>query len=231
MKICQYFLILLFLSLQPFVILAQNKNERKFFHHRFNTISAGYGPGKIQWYNDFTPLAPIRHDVNVRKYSPSWQFGYERTYWLSSLLDIGLGFEHTTLTERSEETPTPYWQEFGEEHLVQSFLHFTTKLNAKFSEEKFNLFAGINYGTANFIFNGYARETSNSLGNIHADFCFQSGFSLKMVKRFSLQTKWLEGLTRYDYYEGLVGGTTTPFYDYYKYRTFIFSIQYRINEN
>lgn len=219
--------ILLYLSQAD--LNGQELPEQTFFKHRHSGLSLGYGPGKIQWYSDFTPLAPIRNDPDVRKYSPSWQINYSSAYWLSKQFDIAFEASHTTLTERSDETPLPGWEGYKEKHLVQSFIHITPMLIFKSPRDQFNIHLGLCMGTANFIFNdSRARENSNSWGDL--DFCLDIGYTLKLSKKIFFQNKWMEGLTRYDYFKGLVGGTTIDFYDYFKYRTFLFNLIYRWHE-
>lgn len=187
-------------------------------------ISITYGYGKIQYYSDYIPVYVTGSNEDDPKYSPSWQIKMDGTWWMSNRLDLSFGICHVTITERYDDNLKPSWAGIGEEHLVQGFLHLSPSLNIKLPDDRFKINLGVRLGIPSFFGNTNIQGSSNALGKIHADICLENGFSLNLSKKFSIEVAWIEGISKYDYSVGMPVASI----DYFKYRTFLFGIKYKL---
>lgn len=195
---------------------------QSFLDIRHFGIGAEYGYGKIQYYNDYTPAYVIGSDDHAHQYSPSYQIEVNGSWWLSPMFDFSLSMSHLTVTEKYENNLTPDWEGIGEDHLIQGFLHLTPGIKIKLPEDRFTIDLGIRLGTANLFGNTTIQGSSNSLGSLHADFGIESGFTILCSRKIAFEACWIEGLSKYDY---TVSMPITSI-NYFKYRSFLFGINY-----
>ncbi len=214
------FIAIFFLTGLPmFKIHGQSFMERRHFG-----VSLAYGYGKIQYYSDYIPVYVIGSNADDPKYSPSWQIKLDGTWWMCKQLDISFAICHITITEKYDDNLKPSWAGIGEEHLVQSFLHLSPSVNIKLPDDRFKINLGVRLGIPSFFGNTSIHGSSNSLGGIHADVCIETGFSLALSKTIITEISWLEGISKYDYSVGMPVASI----DYFKYRTFLFGIKYKL---
>jgi Outer membrane protein beta-barrel domain len=208
------------------VLAYNNLISQHSFYGKQISISANYGIGKIQFYNNFTPVYIQLAGQDAVEYSSSWSIDLDKLYNINKYFDLSLGLSYLVLTEKSNNTTTPPWFKFDAKHLSQDFLHLVPKLLLKFSEEKYVINFGVRLGTINFVGDLESRESSHSLGSVHADFAFEGGASYKLYNPLSLNIKWINGLTKYNYQVAFPDESVT----YFKYHSFQVGLKYVIHE-
>jgi hypothetical protein len=208
-----------------FVGLAFNSiKSQSFFDSKDLSFTASYGYGKIQFFLEHTPTYIGAADQNAVEYSPSWNFELEKSYWINDRFNFSLGLSHITITEKTNQTAKPDWFDISEKNLSQGFIHLTPSLNIRLPDERFSVNLGIRIGTASFFGSNDARESSHSLGTLHADIDSEFGVSVLLSKRFYIDAEWINGLTKYDYMVAVPVSSVT----YFKYHSFQFGIRFII---
>jgi len=198
---------------------------QSFLDRRHYSVSVEYGYGKIQYYDNHTPVYTIGSDENAPKYSPSWQIKLDGTWLLSHRFDFVFALSHLTITEKYSSNLSPDWEGFGEDHLIQGFLHITPAINIKLPDDRFKINLGFRMGMANLIGNTNIRGSSKSLGPLHADLCIETGFIVRCSNKLAIETNWIEGLSKYDYTVSM----PVVFVNYFKYRSFLVGVKYLMN--
>ncbi len=208
-----------------FIALAFNSlKSQSFFSSKNLSVSSTYGWGKIQYFFEHSPSTIAAADEKAIKYSPSWSFKIEKTFWLNKQFDFSIAFSHITMTEKSKNTALPYWFDYSDKHYTQGFFHFIPSICVKLPDDRFNLKVGLRLGTANFIGNYAARQSSNSF--LSGDIALDSGSSIRIAKRWFVEGNFIYGFTRYDYVIGMPVAAVS----YYKYHTFQLGIRYILHE-
>ena len=153
---------------------------------------------------------------NLNIHRPGCFFG--RAHWyLNNMVNLSVGLEHLTITEKVKNVPgPPSWTGFGEDGITQGFISICPGLVFKFANKSFEIGLSTRLGTANFIGNSNARYSSYSLAN--GDLGFEIKSSILFLNNISIETKWIHGTTKY--------GIDHSLYSYWKYHTFLASISY-----
>lgn len=196
--------------------------SQTFFSSKDISFNINYGYGKIGYYFMYTPTYIGAAGNDAVEYSPSYSFKLEKTFWLNDRFDFSLGLGHITITEKTTQTAKPGWFDFDDKVLSQSFVHFIPSFRIKLPDERFTINIGIRMGSASFIGGSDARDSSNSLGELHADFDSECGASIRISKKLFLEMAWIQGLTKYDYSVG----TPEPYVSFFKYHSFQFGLRY-----
>jgi hypothetical protein len=195
---------------------------------QYFSFGAGFGVGKIQYYENFHPVFLSGAEDEDLKYSPAWTFSAKSTWIISKNIDFSLALSHLTITSNTGAV-LPDWFGFNEEKLTQGFIHIVPAISIKTPDERFRLNSGIKFGTASPFGAAKARSSSHSLGSLHADIGLTNEFQYRINKYFRLGIEWIEGLTYYNYFEGEIPGTDEKYYSFFKYRSFQLTVEYEIN--
>jgi hypothetical protein len=194
---------------------------------QYFSFRAGFGAGKIQYYENFHPVFFSGPEDEDLKYSPAWTFSAKSTWSISKNIDFSLAFSHLTITSKYMVV-LPNWHGFNEEKLSQGFIHLVPAISIKAPDDRFRLNCGIRFGTASPFGAAKARDSSNSLGALNADIGLTNEFQFRVKKYFLLGIEWIEGLTYYEYFEGMIPGTNEKYYSFFKYRSFQLTLEYEI---
>ena len=196
--------------------------SQSFFDSKNFSLTGSFGPGKILFYFDHTPTYISAADQEASEYSPSWSLKLDQSFWLNKRFDFSIGISYLTITEKTQQTAKPDWFKFNAKKLSQGFMHIVPSFQIKLPDERFVIKSGFRLGTASFIGSTSARNSSHSLGGLHADIDLETGASIRIYKRFHLEIGWIQGLTKYDYI------ITSPIVSeiYFKYHSFQFGIKY-----
>lgn len=205
-------LIVLIIGLAQNIVLSQS-----FFSGKELSVFATYGLSRVQWYNDHIPRYPIGSDQDADGYSPSWSLGLEKNYYLNNFFDFSIGLSYLRVSE-THNVPKPGWLQFDGNS--QGFIHLKPTFHIKFPDDRFIINLGFRIG---FIDQASDRYSSNSFGDMDMD--LETGFTIPVLKKWSLRAEWIHGLTRYDYIISMP--VESP--NYYKYHSFQFGLNYIIS--
>ena len=198
-----------------------NVKGQLFSDFKSYSLSVGYGVGKIQYYANNHPVITIGSNNEKLKYSPSLYLAIKGRWNLFNKVDFTLAIEHTTVTENNSTSQVPTWAGFGEKKLIQGFQHITPSISLTFRKDLFSISSGFRMGTASFIGNTNARETSNSVGGL--DFGYITGCSIRIFNNTFVEINWIQALTKY----GIIQNDLASFY---KYHLFSFGLSYIFHE-